>query len=53
MALKPNYSFERRERERMQAIKAAEKANAKRAQKEADRAAAEAGAGSPDPSDEK
>ena len=30
MALKPNYSFERRERERLQAIKAEEKARLKR-----------------------
>jgi hypothetical protein len=30
MALKPNYSFERRERERLQALKAEEKARLKR-----------------------
>ena len=40
MAMKPNYSFERRERERLQAIKAAEKAEAKRRQREADKAEA-------------
>ena len=31
MARKPNYDFERRERERLKAIKVAEKAEAKRA----------------------
>ena len=34
MARKPNYNFERMERERLKAIKAAEKANAKREQRE-------------------
>ena len=34
MARKPNYDFERRERERQKAIKVAEKAEAKRAARE-------------------
>ena len=34
MARKPNYSFERQERERAKAIKLAEKANARRDQRE-------------------
>jgi hypothetical protein len=34
MARKPNYDFERRERERLKAIKVAEKAEAKRAARE-------------------
>ncbi|HXQ11194.1 MAG TPA: hypothetical protein VN805_09410 [Caulobacteraceae bacterium] len=34
---KPNYSFERHERDRLKAIKAAEKAEAKRVQRERDR----------------
>jgi hypothetical protein len=38
MARKPNYNFERMERERIKASKAAEKANAKREQRERDRA---------------
>ena len=38
MARKPNYSFERQERERLKAIKLAEKANAKRDQRERERA---------------
>ncbi len=38
MARKPNYPFERMERERLKAIKTAEKANAKREQRERDRA---------------
>jgi hypothetical protein len=37
MARKPNYPFERMERERLKAAKAAEKANAKREQRERDR----------------
>ncbi len=37
MARKPNYPFERMERERQKAAKAAEKANAKREQRERDR----------------
>ena len=53
MALKPNYSFERRERERLQAVKAAEKAEAKRRQKEIDKAAAEGGAPPADPADDR
>ncbi len=39
MARKPNYNFERQERDRAKAIKVAEKAAAKAAQREADRAA--------------
>jgi len=38
MARKPNYNFERMERERLKANKSAEKANAKREQRERDRA---------------
>jgi hypothetical protein len=38
MARKPNYDFERRERERLKAIKVAEKAEAKRAAREKARA---------------
>jgi len=34
MARKPNYSFERQERERIKALKLAEKAEAKRRQRE-------------------
>ena len=37
MARKPNYPFERMERDRLKAIKVAEKANAKREQRERDR----------------
>ena len=40
MARKPNYDFERRERDRLKALKTAEKAEAKREQRERDRAAA-------------
>jgi hypothetical protein len=39
MARKPNYQFERMERDRLKAIKTAEKAAAKREQRERDRAA--------------
>jgi len=49
LARKPNYSFERMERERMQAAKAAAKAAAKREQQEKDRAEAQ---GAADPSDQ-
>ena len=38
MARKPNYDFERRERERLKAIKVAEKAEAKRQAREKARA---------------
>jgi hypothetical protein len=38
MARKPNYQFERMERERIKANKAADKARAKREQQEQDRA---------------
>ena len=34
MARKPNYDFERHERDRLKALKTAEKANAKRLQRE-------------------
>jgi hypothetical protein len=34
MARKPNYNFERSERDRLKALKVAEKSNAKRAQRE-------------------
>lgn len=40
MARRPNYDFERRERDRLKAIKAAEKAEAKRLQRERDTGAA-------------
>ena len=43
MARKPNYAFERQERERLKAIKLAEKAEAKRREREA-----EGGESSPD-----
>ena len=51
MARKPNYSFERSERERLKALKAAEKAEAKRIQRERDRAAS-AGPGDDAPRDD-
>lgn len=41
MARKPNYQFERMERERLKAIKTAEKEAAKREQRERDRAASD------------
>ena len=50
MARKPNYPFERMERERLKANKAAEKAAAKREQRERERA--QSGAGSPPPADD-
>jgi hypothetical protein len=34
MARRPNYNFERSERDRLKALKVAEKSNAKRAQRE-------------------
>ncbi len=40
MARKPNYNFERQERERLKALKLAEKANAKREARERDAEAA-------------
>ena len=46
MARKPNYPFERMERERLKAAKVAEKARAKAEQRE--RARAEAGGAQPD-----
>ena len=54
MARKPNYNFERMERERIKAAKVAEKAAVKREQRERDRAEAEAsgqGPGVPDEQD--
>ena len=41
MARKPNYNFERMERDRIKAAKVAEKARLKQEQRERDRAAAE------------
>jgi len=41
MARKPNYQFERMERDRLKALKTAEKANAKREQRERERADSE------------
>ena len=41
MARKPNYSFERQERDRAKALKLAQKAEAKRLQRERDRPPAE------------
>jgi hypothetical protein len=43
IARKPNYNFERQERDRLKAIKVAEKAAAKREQRERARSAAEGG----------
>ncbi len=42
MAKKPNYSFERMERDRAKALKTAEKAAAKREQRDAQRGVSEA-----------
>ncbi len=51
MARKPNYQFERMERDRQKAAKTAEKAAAKREQRDRDRADAETNnAGPGDPS---
>jgi len=51
MARKPNYQFERMERDRQKAAKTAEKAAAKREQRDRDRAEAESNnAGPGDPS---
>jgi hypothetical protein len=53
MARKPNYSFERMERERLKAIKTAEKAAEKRDQRERERAQSEDGSqGEPAPEDD-
>jgi hypothetical protein len=49
MARKPNYPFERMERERLKAAKVAEKAAAKREQRERER---QSGDGSPPPADD-
>jgi len=51
MARKPNYSFERHERDRAKAIKLAEKAEAKRLQRERDRAPTDDGASATPPAD--
>jgi hypothetical protein len=51
MAKKPNYQFERRERDRAKAAKMAEKAAAKRELKDRERMAS-AEAGDPPPADE-
>ena len=51
MARKPNYDFERRERDRLKALKTAEKAEAKREQRERDRAASDTPPADP-PTDE-
>ena len=45
---KPNYSFERQERDRAKAAKLAQKAEAKRQQRELDRAGADAPDAAPD-----
>jgi len=51
MARKPNYQFERMERDRQKAAKTAEKAAAKREQRDRDRAESETNtAGPADPS---
>ena len=50
MARKPNYPFERMERERLKARKTAEKAEAKREQRERDRL--QSGDAPPVPSDD-
>jgi len=49
MARKPNYNFERQERDRLKAIKTAQKAEAKRDQRQRDQAPA--GAGDPSADD--
>jgi len=55
MARKPNYDFERRERERQKAVKVAEKAEAKRAARERAKLeeGGEAAAGDPEPAADK
>jgi hypothetical protein len=53
MARKPNYSFERHERERIKAAKLAEKAEAKRLQRERDRAPADDAPAEPPGPDER
>jgi len=50
MARKPNYQFERMERDRQKAAKVAEKAAAKREQRDRDRAESDNNAGPGDPS---
>jgi hypothetical protein len=52
MARAPNYSFERRERERLKGLKAAEKAEAKRAERARQRGEGEPSAeGATEPAD--
>jgi len=52
MARKPNYPFERMERERQKAAKLAEKAAAKREQRERERSPDQAEGGEPAASDD-
>jgi hypothetical protein len=52
MAKKPNYQFERRERDRAKAAKMAEKAAAKRELKERERAATATDAGETPPAED-
>jgi len=52
MARQPNYSFERQERDRLKALKLAQKANEKRAQRERDRAPSAEGADDDAPQDD-
>jgi hypothetical protein len=47
MARKPNYNFERSERDRLKALKTAEKINARRSQREAAQPEASADGGAP------
>ena len=49
MARKPNYSFERHERDRAKAAKLAEKAEAKRQQRERDRGEVTSDEAAPEP----
>jgi hypothetical protein len=51
MARKPNYEFERRERDRLKALKNAEKAAAKKEARERDRAAADGAPPKDEPSE--
>ncbi len=47
MARRPNYNFERSERDRLKALKIAEKSNAKRASRDSAQPGAEPDAGAP------
>jgi len=51
MARKPNYQFERMERDRLKANKTAEKANAKREQRERERAESDTRPAAPEDAD--